>query len=178
MSYSIQRGSAEFCRVGSRLGQLPQPGIQVRIRLHRLHGVEEGPGLDHHAGLEQFFLGIVAQGEMEAEILAGAIEIELLQHHAAARRGVDDAQKIERLGGFANHRVAHAEPLRHLLFGQQRVARLESLVDDVLAELGGQLLAQPPAPEFGLGRSGHGFSAWMVRVAGTSLDSHNQHIII
>ena len=30
---------------------------------------------------------------------------------------------------------------------KQRVARLESLVDDVLAELGRQLLAQPPAAE-------------------------------
>lgn len=74
---------------------------------------------------------------MKAEVFANALEIELVDDHPPPRRGIDDPEEIEGLGGLADDRMAHAEALDHLVFGRQRVAGLEIVVDDVLAELGG-----------------------------------------
>ena len=89
---------------------------------------------------------------MKTEVLADAIKTELVDDHAAARRRIDDAEEIERLGGFADDRMAHAEALDHLVLGRQRVAGLETVVDDVLAELYGQLFAEPLTANLVLGR--------------------------
>ena len=79
-----------------------------------------------------------------------AFEIEIVENDSPAGRHVEDAEKIERLRGLAHDGMADAELLHHLIFGQQRIARLEPLVDDVFAKLDGQLFAEPFSADFGL----------------------------
>ena len=69
----------------------------------------------------------------EKNILENKVQIEFLNHRAAAGNGLDHSHQFHTLDRFAQYIAAYAKHLAHVLFGRQKIAGLKLIADNIAA---------------------------------------------
>ena len=123
------------------LDELPQSRLNRRILFHSSHDMRQHSGFKNHAAVDELLRIGLQQAAMKAQMLREPLHVNASDGQPDTGLRFDNAEKLQRLGGFAKTESTDAERLGQLSFRGQPITWRQLLFNDISLDLTSHLIA-------------------------------------